>query len=116
MSKKTNDTTDQIPALLEDAKASQKNQILLALAMPGRPLHAFWLNPSQETLQNATVELVLAMNAKGKQPAEIQALCRLLGTANASALRQVFDKNISQPSGKASGAVPVDLGFLGLDD
>ena len=105
----------EAPTLLPDASKAQKVQILLALAQPGKPLHSFWRSPTQEVLQNATVELVLAMNEKGKSPIEIQAVCRLVGTANASALRQVFEKNFTLPAGQSRAvAASFNLADLGL--
>lgn len=95
---------EQIPALSEESKGTKKAQIILALSMPGKALHAFWLNPTQENLQGGTVQLVLEQNAKGKEPVEIEALLRIIGSANASALKQFMEKNLSLPSGQSTAA------------
>ena len=104
------------PTLVADARQSQKALTVLALCQPGKPLHNFWLAPSQEAVQIAAAEIAHIMASKGKSARDIADVFALLGTGNASALRQFVETNITAPSGRAAEKAQrsVDLSSLGL--
>ena len=96
------------PKLSEESKGSQKAKVILALSQPDKPLYNFWLSPTQEALQIATAEIAQSMTAKGKSVRDIADVLAIIGSANASALKQFIEKNLTLPSGQKSAAAEVD--------
>lgn len=110
------ETTERpAPTLSPESKGSQKAKVILALSQPGKPLYNFWLSPTQEALQVATAEIAHSMSQKGKAPRDIAEVFAILGTANASALKQFVEKNLSLPSGMKAEAAAVDAAKLIAD-
>ena len=99
-----------------DRKVTQKSALLLALAQPGKPLHNFLLSPTQEAAQIGAAEIAFAMCAKGKSARDIATIFGMIGTGNASALRQYFAENFTGcgGTGEAKSAAPANLADLGL--
>ena len=104
------------PAMQPDRKITQKSALLLALAQPGKPLHNFLLSPTQEACQIGAAEIAYAMCAKGKSARDIATIFGMIGTGNASALRQYFSENFTGcgGTGEAKSAAPANLADLGL--
>lgn len=100
------------PTLSPDSKGSDKAKIILALSQPGKPLYNFWLAPTQEALQLATAEIAHGLTQKGKTPREIASVLSIIGSANASALKQFVEKNLSLPSGQNAVATGQDAATL----
>jgi hypothetical protein len=108
----TETTERPAPSLSSESKGSQKAKVILALSQPGKPLYNFWLSPTQEALQIATAEIAHSMALKGKSPRDIADVLAILGSANASALKQFVEKNLSLPSGMKAEAAAVDAAAL----
>lgn len=104
------------PTMQPDRKVTQKSALLLALAQPGKPLHNFLLSPTQEAAQIGAAEIAFAMVSKGKSAREVATIFGMIGTGNASALRQYFSENFTGcgGSGEAKQAAPANLADLGL--
>ena len=103
------------PKLSEESLGSQKAKVILALSQPDKPLYNFWLSPTQEALQIATAEIAQSMTAKGKSVRDIADVLAIIGSANASALKQFVRKNLILPSGQKSAAAEVDAARLIAD-
>ena len=105
------------PRLSEESKGSQKAQVILALCQPGKPLYNFWRSPTQEALQIGCAEIAHSLTSKGKSVREIAEVFSLVGSANASALKQFVEKNLTLPSGAQPTVADARsvLGMLGLD-
>ena len=101
----TSTTEQAAPALSADSKGSQKAQIVLALCQPGKPLYNFWLSPTQEALQIGAAEIAYSLATKGKSAREIADVFAIIGAANASALKQFVQANLTLPSGVISQKV-----------
>jgi len=104
------------PTMQPDRKVTQKSALLLALAQPGKPLHNFLLSPTQEAAQIGSAEIAFAMVSKGKTARDVATVFGMLGTGNASALRQYFSENFTGcgGTGEAKSAPPANLADLGL--
>ena len=104
------------PTMQPDRKITQKSALLLALAQPGQPLHNFLLSPTQEAAQIGAAEIACAMCAKGKTARDIATIFGMVGTGNASALRQYFSENFTGcgGTGESKQAAPANLADLGL--
>jgi len=83
------------PTMQPDRKVTQKSALLLALAQPGKPLHNFLLSPTQEAAQIGAAEIAFAMVSKGKTARDVATIFGMIGTGNASALRQYFSENFT---------------------
>lgn len=103
------------PTLSTESKGSQKAKVILALSQPGKPLYNFWLSPTQEALQIATAEIAHSMALKGKSPRDIADVLAIIGSANASALKQFVEKNLSLPSGVRAETAAIDAAALIAD-
>ena len=104
------------PTMQPDRKVTQKSALLLALAQHGKPLHNFLRSPTQEAAQIGAAEIAFAMCAKGKTAREVATIFGMIGTGNASALRQYFSENFTGCGGscEAKQAAPANLADLGL--
>lgn len=104
------------PTMQPDRKVTQKSALLLALAQPGKPLHNFLLSPTQEAAQIGAAEIAFAMVSKGKSAREVATIFSMIGTGNASALRQYFSENFTGccGTGESKQAAPANLADLGL--
>ena len=109
----THETSERpAPSLSPESKGSQKAKVILALSQPGKPLYNFWLAPTQEALQIATAEIAHSMTQKGKAPRDIADVLAIIGSANASALKQFVEKNLSLPSGVRAESAAIDAAAL----
>jgi hypothetical protein len=111
----TETTERPAPSLSPESKGSQKAKVILALSQPGKPLYNFWFSPTQESLQIATAEIAHSMALKGKSPRDVADVLAILGSANASALKQFVEKNLSLPSGARAETAAVDAAKLIAD-
>ena len=104
------------PTMQPDRRVTQKSALLLALAQPGKPLHNFLLSPTQEAAQIGAAEIAYAMCAKGKSAREVATIFGMIGTGNASAMRQYFAENFTGcgSRGEAKQVAPANLADLGL--
>lgn len=103
------------PTMQPGRKVTRKSALLLALAQPGKPLNNFLLSPTQEAAQIGAAEIAYAMVSKGKSAREVATIFGMIGTGNASALRQYFAENFTGcGSGGAKQVAPANLADLGL--
>ena len=65
----------------------------------GKPLHGFWLNPSQDAAADAVVDLVMRMSESDIQASkdQIKLTLRNLGICNASNLGTFLRNNFERP-------------------
>lgn len=107
------------PTLAKDAKANRRLSFLIDMAQEGKPLHAFWLDPRQETLEVGILETCKRMIAAKQPDSAILSVLRDISATNASALRQILGDpaKVTLPRGaKVEGAKPAaaNLEALGL--
>lgn len=114
---------NSIPRFRKDAeftaKTAGKAAFLLAICQPGKPMHAYWLSPNEDSLREATLDVILLMQAAKRPRHEILEKLQQMHSANSSALSKFIVSKITLPSGESAvkaSATPTapDLAWLDL--
>ena len=108
----------QAPKPAKDTTPTERVAWLIAMAQPGKHLHAFWMNPCQDTLAMGVLSATKSMLAANQPDVAILAVLRKMSATNASALKQVLGdpKVVTLPHGAptASPLVTQSLEAMGL--